>query len=53
MPMNVFGLGLTPLRRQELDTVRGDGDLQIHALLVAEAHALLGGHRVWARLAIS
>lgn len=33
MPMNVFVLGLTPLQRHELDTVRGDGDLEIHELL--------------------
>ena len=37
MPMNVFVLGLTPLQRHELDTVRGDGDLEIHELLDHES----------------
>lgn len=33
MAKNVFVLGLTPLQRQELDTVRANADLEIHELL--------------------
>lgn len=33
MPKNVFVLGLTPLQREELNTVHGGGDLVIHELL--------------------
>ncbi len=37
MPKNVFVLGLTPLQRRELDTVRGSADLELHELLDHES----------------